>query len=62
MYTKNKLGIPYVDFLNTTTKEFNSTFGYNKYNIIYHNYNTFVNRTRIIDSKLYGIYMKYIIH
>lgn len=59
MYTKNKAGIPCVDFRYTSIKEYHSIFGYNNYNLIYHNFNTFVNRTRMIDSKLYGIYINY---
>jgi hypothetical protein len=62
MYKKNKAGIPIIDFKYTTIKEFSSILGHKNYNMIYHNYNNFVNRTRMIDSKLYGIYMNYIIH
>lgn len=57
MYKKNKAGIPFIDFQYTTLKEFNQILGYNNYNIIYINYNTHINRTRMIDSKLYGIYI-----
>lgn len=53
MYKK----IPYINFKHTSLNEFHKIFGYNNYNIIYHNFNSFYNKVRVIDSKLYGIYI-----
>lgn len=63
MYNKNKLGIPFVDFNYINLTEFHKIYGSGNHNIISHNFNNYTySRTRIINRKLYGIYMNYIIH
>jgi hypothetical protein len=55
MYKKNKLNIPVVNFNKMSIQKFHELFGYNNYNIIYNNYNKYLNRTRLINSNRYGI-------